>query len=40
MSKLSDLMVKDDIKIISKKTGGRVGENDNLNAYIPNGPHS
>ncbi len=30
-------MVKDDIKIISKKTGGRVSENETLSAYIPNG---
>lgn len=29
-------MVKDDIKIISKKTGGRVSENENIKAYIPN----
>ncbi len=31
-------MVKDDIKIISKKTGGRVSENKDLMAYIPNDP--
>jgi uncharacterized protein len=30
-------MVKDDIKIISKKTGGRIRENENLMEYIPNG---
>jgi hypothetical protein len=29
-------MVKDDIKIISKKTGGRISENKDLRAYIPN----
>jgi uncharacterized protein len=29
-------MVKDDIKIISKKTGGRVSENKDLMAYVPN----
>jgi uncharacterized protein len=31
-------MVKDDIKIISKKTGGRVSENKDLMAHIPNDP--
>ena len=30
-------MVKDDIKIISKKTGGRVSENENLMEYLPKG---
>jgi hypothetical protein len=29
-------MVKDDIKIISKKTEGRISENKDLRAYIPN----
>ena len=31
------MVIKDDITIISKKTGGRVNENENLIANIPNG---
>ncbi len=31
------MVIKDDITIISKKTGGRVNENENLIANVPNG---
>ncbi len=29
------MVIQDDIKIISKETGGRVNENENLMAHVP-----
>jgi len=34
------MIIQDDIKIISKETGGRVNENENLISHVPEGPTS
>ena len=31
------MVLKDDITILSKKTGGRINKNENLMAFVPNG---